>query len=340
VIREAPPEGRGYQPNMSDAAQRLREQPEKMATRLLPRPEAEPFELSMATQRLGNLTFVGELRVRVESAGFTDNAATFLSCRSRCGLVVFGITSRYPPQLWIRSPMIHFDGVVGAAGPGDVSAWKVGCLQSISHAHWVGHYANGQEVKYRLNTDEGPLKDGMAGSLFYEDCGRLGESGDPFLSTITIHDADALQMAFWLEYSGDPYRPHAVGAKGNHLVRTSGLCHYRTFLAAVKKSANVLVILAECRWAVNWEGDYDHVAFEWTPHSSPEMISHEIIDAATLHEHLACSHDRLPFSLLLAKAEQFLEVETRDGWMICRESLPDPECRDRPTNRRWGEPRH
>jgi hypothetical protein len=291
----------------------------------------------MATQIVGDLTFVGELRVRVESAGFTDDAATFLSCRGTRGLMVFGITSPHPPQLWIRSPMIHFDGVVEAAGSGDVSAWKVGCLQSISHAHWVAHYVNGQELKYRLNTDHGPLKDGMVGSLFYEDCAKLSESRNPLLHTIAIRDADALQMTFWTEYSGDPSRPDAPGSKGNQLVRTSGLCHFRTFLAAVNKSAKVIVTLAECRWTVNWEGDYDHAALRWTPRSSPEMISHEVIDAASLHEDPARSSEPLPFSLLLDKAERFFEVETRDGWVLSRKSLPDPECRDRPTNRRWGE---
>jgi hypothetical protein len=288
-------------------------------------------------QKIDGVMIGGGLKVRVETAGFTDDADTLLRSRGTVGKVVFGVTRRNPPKLWIRTPMIHFDGFVAAGGP-DLNGWKAGYLQCITQDSWTGHYADGKEVKYRLNTDRGPLKDGMANSLFYENYAWLNEFQNPKQEPIHLHDADALRVMFWTEYSGDPFHPSATGSRGNLLVMTSGSCHFRTFFGAVNKPKRLIVTLAECRWTVTFDGKFDFANQQWTPRGSPEMIDFKLFDAAATYRNPGSSA-ALPFSLLLDVATQYVEIETPNGWLPCNLETcqPDPTRRDLPTHRRWGE---
>jgi hypothetical protein len=288
----------------------------------------------MATQTVGDLTFTGTLEVSVH--GSLHPGDNFLRTKKRHDRSVYGIISE-TEQLWISTPVIHFRGVVEGEGASDLSAWKVTFLQSISHAHWVGHYANGQEVRYRLNTDNGLLKDGKDDTLYYHGAVPLKVRGDSPVRRSVVNTEDFPVMSFWGTYSGDPSRPDGPGAEGNHLVRTSGLSRFRMFLAVVNEAAKQIVTLAECEWVVNWDGKYDHASGDWRPTSFPEMLAHEPVnDAAALY--FAPAPESVPFSLLLDAATQFFEIETPGGWVLSRNSLPDPECKDRPTKRRWGDP--
>src|SRR5436309_2740793 len=119
----------------------------------------------MATLSVGDLKFTGTLEVSIHPTQHLTPDG-FLQTKKRYVLSVYGIICK-TKQLWICAPTIHFRGVVECESPGDLSAWKVAFLQSISHANWAGHYANGQMVNYRLNTDSGILKDGKPESLYY-----------------------------------------------------------------------------------------------------------------------------------------------------------------------------
>jgi hypothetical protein len=294
--------------------------------------------MPMAKQEVDGLHFSGTLNVRIAKAGLPSDAKTFLRSQKSHGLISYGIMARRPPQLWIRTPTIHFSGEVGVESLGDLPDWKVGFIQSISEANYIGHYANGQHLKYRLNTDSGPLKDGISNSLFYRNNDWLRETANPLVRSSTLHDDDAPEMAFWTHFSGDSSRPHALGATDNPLVRSSGVTKFRTFLAAVNKRAKIVATLAECRWLVSWAGDFDHAAEQWLPRSSFEMIDYELLDTGTSHRNPAASPEPPPFSLFLDKAERSFEIETAEGWMPCsiENSLPAPDRRDLPTLRRWG----
>src|SRR6516164_8131389 len=115
----------------------------------------------MAAQKFGRLIFRGILTVRLEQAperigvvpGPAQQATWTLPFR-------YGTTATPIDTLKIDAPQIRFKCNVTARGTGNVDDWESGILQSISHASWVAQYLNGAQLKYRLDTDHGLVRDG------------------------------------------------------------------------------------------------------------------------------------------------------------------------------------
>jgi hypothetical protein len=281
-----------------------------------------------------DLVFGGTLAVTLDVAGYPDYPDGFLVDHGQVGLARFGTTRQAPQSLWLGPPRILFNCKAVASGTGELTAWRVGLLQRISHASWSGYYANGERLRFRLNTDHGPLKDGRSGSLWYRWTRRFEPGSTPGFLEAVFDDEDSTQAMFWREFSGDPFDPQA-GTPGR-LVRTEGEWRFRTFLAAVNESARVVVTLAECHWDLTWCGEYDFDARSWRPSGSGSMITHREFDQAGVYQNPVAAASPLPFSLFLDAALQTWEVETLQGWVLCRKCRPTPDAEDRPTFVRWG----
>jgi hypothetical protein len=287
----------------------------------------------MATQQWGDIVFGGALSVTLSVPPYPDYPDGFLIDRGETGLTRFG-TTRHPPQsLWIGPPRILFT-CKAAGGGGGLAPWRACLLQSINHSTWSGHYANGERLSFRLNTDYGPLKDGRSGSLFYRWTRRFEPGSAPGILEASFEDDDATQAMFWREFSGDPFNPQA--GTPSRLLRTEGDWRFRTFLAAVNESARVVVALAECRWDLTWSGEYDYDAKSWRPSGSGGVLTYQIIDQAGVYENPASASEPPPFSLFLDAASQTWQVETPQGWVLCRKCRPTPDAIDAPAFEKWG----
>lgn len=290
----------------------------------------------MATQSYGDLTFAGRLQVELDDAEEPTYPDGFLITAHRTGHICFG-TTRHPPQgLWIGAPTIQFIGKVAAAGTGNPGLWKIGVLQCISQATWTGHYTNGEQLRFRLGTDHGLLKDGGQGSLFFRQTRELRPASSSVYEA-EIDDSDCPAVLLWREFSGDPFQPHDAGATGlGKLAQTEGEWRFTTFLAAVHQVAKVILTLAECHWVLTWAGTYDYDAAMWHAADVQTITTHHEVERARRYENPATLSDPLPFSLYLDDAKQNWEVGTPSGWVICRECRPNPAAADAPTFQRWG----
>jgi hypothetical protein len=289
---------------------------------------------AMATQSHGDLTFVGRLRVELDDAEEPTYPDGFLLEAHRTGHICFG-TTRPPPQgLWLGAPKIRFNGMVATTGPGSHRHWEIGFLQTISWAAWTGHYSNSEQLRFRLNTDNGPLKDGGAESLFFRWTRRL-EGTAPNTFEAEIDDSDCPAVMFWREYSGDPFQPHSgPTTRLGRLLRTEGEWRFHTFLAAVNQTAKSIITFAECQWVLAWEGAYDYDSELWNP-KAEAMIIHREIDQAGLYENPGAASAPLPFSLYLDTAKQSWEVWASGEWILCRDCRPKPDAADRARFKRW-----
>jgi hypothetical protein len=288
----------------------------------------------MAVQQWQDIVFGGALDVTLDVPPYPDYPDGFLVDRGQEGLARFGTTRHAPQSLWIGPPRIIFKCKAVAGGTGDLSPWRACLLQSISYATWSGHYANGERLSFRLNTNNGLLKDGRSGSLFYRWPHRFEPGSTPDILEVEFVDEDATQAMFWREFSGDPFNPQA--GTPSSLTRTEGEWRFRTFLAAVNELARVVVTLAECHWNLMWCGEYDCDARLWRPSATGSVLTHQEVDQARLYENPASASEPPPFSLFLDAALQTWQVKTAQGWVLCRRCRPTPGADDAPTFQRWG----
>ena len=225
-------------------------------------------------------------------------------------------------RLKIDAPQVCFECGLTARGKGDVRDWEAGILQSISFASWAAQYSNGSELRYRLDTDHGLVRDGGSeDSLFF----RLRHSFKATaLPEVKSLNRDAPGVTFVTEFSGDPFHPHtSPGNRLGQLERTEGKVNFHAFLAVLNQRTGSILTLAESHWILNWDGTYDFASKTWMPNGPDGIITHTESDVARSYENPNDPAVSLPFSVDSAVANERKEVWTPDGWMACREALPD-----------------
>jgi hypothetical protein len=283
----------------------------------------------MATQQFGGFIFQGTLKVRLECP---PDRCDVLRGRAQQPpwrfLYRFGTTPttpERPERLKIDAPQVWFDCQVKASGKGNIDDWEAGILQSISHASWVAHYSNGAELRYRVNTGQGLIRDGESTDyLFFRNGHSLKATALSDVYEVQFMDHDSPSVTFVTEFSGDPFHPHALpGNRLGQLNRTEGKVDFHTFLAMVNQRTESIITLAESHWTLTWDGTYDVTTKTWNPNDPDGIITHTESCRAITHENPRHSAVPLPFSLEPAVANERKEIRTLTGWIACREGLPD-----------------
>ncbi len=280
----------------------------------------------MAIQAFGGLIFEGTLTVTlVPPPDRSDVVHRAVANPARPGPFLFGTTSAPGEKVKINGPQVCFEWKVRANGTGNVHDWDAGMLQSISHGSWVAHYSNGEELKYRLNTDYGFVRDGEStNSLFF----RKGHSLKPTALTEAYEfqflDPDVPSVTFVTEFSGNPFHPdESAGGHLGQLSCTEGKVEFSAFLAVVNKTTRSIITLAESHWTLTWDGIYDFSSKTWAPKDPDGIITHNESDLARTFENPRNPAVSLPFSLNAEVANERKQVWTSDGWKACREGLPE-----------------
>src|SRR6266851_2848394 len=118
----------------------------------------------MAAQEFCGLDFKGALKVELQCSSTRDDVAHGPAQEPTWqGLYRYGTTVIPPERLKIDAPLVCFSSQVKASGTGIVDDWETGIVQSISDAFWVARYCNGAELRYRVNTCDGLVRDGEPG---------------------------------------------------------------------------------------------------------------------------------------------------------------------------------
>jgi hypothetical protein len=243
----------------------------------------------------------------------------------------FGTTGGAVDRLKIDAPQITFDCKVKASGKENVGDWETGILQSISCASWVAYYSNGAELRYRLKLDNSFIRDSESADCLFFQAGRsLPATPRQNGFERQFQNCDGPGVTFVTGFSGDPFQPHTPKEDGLELlVRTEGQVNFHSFLAVVNKKTGVILTLGESHWQLTWDGTYDPTSRTWSPVASDSIIVHTETDIARTYENPRDSAVSLPFSIDPPIANDRKEILTPDGWMTCREGLPDLGDRQR-----------
>src|SRR6266542_930583 len=285
----------------------------------------------MAAEESWGVRFEGTLSVAVEDAINPDCPPNFFADSQMAGRARFGTTGCYrESRLWLGSPKMCFRGLITAGGDDSVRQWRAGFLQSISEAYWNGHYSDGKVLQYRLNTNSGPLKDGLDYCLFMKPEWSLNPTETPSVHRVEVFGDDGPANMYFREYSGDPSRPNhqPEGAALGQLMRTEGKYRFQTYLAVVNEYRKSIVTLGECHWTLVWDGAYDFAARNWTPVNVEQVLTLQEWDRAAKYESLTAASPTPPFSLFMEKAKKNWEVLTEDGWIPCKDCYPNHEEAD------------
>ncbi|HTU20809.1 MAG TPA: hypothetical protein VMG10_22340 [Gemmataceae bacterium] len=237
----------------------------------------------------------------------------------------FGTTQPPQERLKIDAPQMWFDCQVRATGVVNVHEWGAGILQSISHGSWIAHYSNGADLRYRLNTEDGLIKDARAADCLFigEGC-LLNATASPNVYECSLLNRDAPSVTFVTEFSGNPFHAHEpIGDGLEQLTRTEGKVNFHSFLAVVNKTTGAILTLGECQWSLTWGGAYDFANKTWTPNDPNSIITYTESDIAKMYENPKDPDVRLPFKLDGEVANNRREILTNEGWKPCREGLPD-----------------
>jgi hypothetical protein len=121
----------------------------------------------------------------------------------------FGVTRSSPEKIWFGAPRILFDGTISINGNIAPGEWKVGILQSISQAEWVGHYSNREAAYYRVNPVRRLVNDhDEDSSIFFRYPCELGRgSANVHEAKIVPSAHDRPSVAFLSMFSGNAYKP-------------------------------------------------------------------------------------------------------------------------------------
>ena len=133
----------------------------------------------MNSQVFGSLTFNGTLNVTLgPPPDRCDVLYRAIENLHAPLLYFFGTTSTRPERLKINATQICFEWQVEAEGAEDADRWQAGILQTISHASWAAHYSDDTELRYRLNTEHGRVRDGRSAEcLFFRDAHLFAKNG-------------------------------------------------------------------------------------------------------------------------------------------------------------------
>jgi hypothetical protein len=180
-------------------------------------------------------------------------------------------------------------------------------------------------LKYRINTDHGLVRDGGSDHpLFFRRGHSLQTTGLPGAYECHFSNSDTPSVTYVTGFSGDPFNAHTPPPDGlGQLSRTEGKLNFHTFLAVVNKRTEAILTLAESHWTLTWDGTYDFASKTWTPNDPDRIVTHQESDFATTYENPRDPAVPLPFSLDPEVANQRKEVWTPNGWVACKEGLPD-----------------
>jgi hypothetical protein len=220
---------------------------------------------------------------------------------------------------------------------GSAEHWKAGFLQAVTESHWEARYSNNKVLRWRLNTTRGPLKDGNdESSIFMTPEQPFPAPDDQGRQTLAVRACDSPALLFFKEYSGDPFHPTSqVGGEGHgKLIRTEGKTVLHTYLAVANDRRKSVVTLGKHCWTLAWDGTLDFDACTWQSDDIARFLSEEGHDEVACYENLTAA-STTPFSLFLETAIKSWEVETADGWVQCKDCLPELDPPGRPTCDRW-----
>jgi hypothetical protein len=283
----------------------------------------------MATFEFDGLVFQGSLNVA--SAPTPDRADVVPGASQRADwphLFRFGTTSATPERLKIDAPEIRFNWVVKATGTNNKHDWEAGILQSISEASWAAHYSNGAELKYRVKPGPGLVRDGDSTAYVFLRGGHLlsqASTCGPNVYLARWTDSDSPPVTFITQFSGDPFNSQSPPPSGlEKLARTTGKVKFHAFLAVINNRTGPILTLAECHWDLTWEGSYEFESKTWTPNIDNMVTIQSQTDCPRLYPNPGDPAVSLPFRLEKAEiANQRNEVWTPEGWLPCKEGLPD-----------------
>ncbi len=285
------------------------------------------------------ITFHGTLTVQTSASEVGSGRKGFVR-RSPTDPYVVGIDQHRLKKgkaaaevLWLLSPEMDFTGTITATGALDeIGAWEAGFIQTITRSNRIGLYAGGQQWHLRLNTDFGALKDGQSNSLFYCTTDQFQRHGET--ATADVRDQDAPNVSIPLMYSGDPAAPGSPAA--TRLERTDGEDEFTTWLAVAHHPSRSVVLLAQSKWTVSWAGRFDPEQRIWTP-AAGSMNTHHESDVGSSHPDLGQPpFPPVPFSMLLAEAEESAQIHGPGGWQSSTTS-GTPEDREGVALTRWNQ---
>jgi len=212
---------------------------------------------------------------------------------------------------------------VTARGDGNFQNWEAGILQSISAGSWRACYSNGHELRYQVDTGNGPIRDSESTeSLFARRGYPLQSTALPSVYEVNFSNHDSPPVTFLTEFSGDAIHPHESTGNGlGQLRSTEGKVDFQAFLAVIS-SEGAIVTLSECHWILTWDGTYDFASKTWRRTDPNAVIRWTQSDLSRTYENPRAFSTSFPFRLDLPIANDRVEVWTPSGWVACRDGLP------------------